>query len=421
VLSLTKSGVYYATSSGGATADITVPNWQSGSSGAVNPAVGTSPWYVSQYGSVVLKDAYGANITSGILAATATNGAYVALVNGVTPSASATSTSNPYATITAGTASLTVTPSVTTASSTTVTISYNGTVVGTKAFNFLGQVAKVVLGSPMNGLLNNTGTASQTVPVNGVSVTFKDSAGNTLYIGGSQTGYPTSLTKNSATAGTGVSLNATAVYPTPSTSQTVGASYSSGVVAFGCGSSNSTGNLVVDYSNNDGSVITSNAIPVSCSGGASTYSAKFDKAKYAPGDIAVLTVTFKDSSGQLAADVAAGTAGGIASSVTGKTPNITGSNLTNTSGTSTTAGAATDGTTNGVATYKFIVGSTAGTYQAIVDFPFVDVAGVQSGITVGYSVADGSTSLNDVLKGIVSLIASINKQIAALAKLVTKK
>ena len=41
--------------------------------------------------------------------------------------------------------------------------------------------------------------------------------------------------------------------------------------------------------------------------------------------------------------------------------------------------------------------------------------------TVAYSIADGSTSLNDVLKGIVSLIASINKQIAALAKLVSKK
>jgi len=67
------------------------------------------------------------------------------------------------------------------------------------------------------------------------------------------------------------------------------------------------------------------------------------------------------------------------------------------------------------------VGSTTGAYQAIVDFPFVDVAGVQAGLQVPYSIADGSTSLNDVLKGIVSLIASINKQIAALAKLVTKK
>jgi len=41
--------------------------------------------------------------------------------------------------------------------------------------------------------------------------------------------------------------------------------------------------------------------------------------------------------------------------------------------------------------------------------------------TLSYTIADGSTSLNDVLKGIVSLIASINKQIAALAKLVAKK
>jgi hypothetical protein len=403
-LSLTKSGVYYATSSGGASSDITTAIT---ANGVVQPSVGTSSWNAPQFASIVAKDAYGVAVPSGMLTATATNGAIVSLTNGSGTIGTAGTTSSAFMTMTAGTAGLAVKPAASAASSTIVTLSYNGTVIGTKGFTFNGQVAKVILSAPGNGLVSSSSALG-----NAVSIAFKDSAGTTLYVGGNATDYPQTITKNSATAGTGVSLG-TVTYPSNSTT--------AGLVAFGCGSLNATGQLVVDYSNNDGTVVTSNAVPVTCSGGASTYTAKFDKAKYAPGDIAVLTVTFKDSSGSLAADIAAGTAGGIASSATGKTPNITGSNLTNTSGTSTTAGTNADVTTNGVATYKFIVGSTAGAYQAIVDFPFVDVAGVQAGLQVPYSVADGSTSLNDVLKGIVSLIASINKQIAALAKLVTKK
>jgi len=84
----------------------------------------------------------------------------------------------------------------------------------------------------------------------------------------------------------------------------------------------------------------------------------------------------------------------------------------------------TDATTNGVITYKFVVGSpSTDPYngQLVVTFGDVNANGVATAQTVQYKIASGSTSLNDVLKGIVSLIASINKQIAALAKLVTKK
>jgi len=82
------------------------------------------------------------------------------------------------------------------------------------------------------------------------------------------------------------------------------------------------------------------------------------------------------------------------------------------------AGQGTDA--DGTKTFQFVMGTTEGSYVAIVDAPSVDAAdGAKQ--TVAYTIASGSTSLNDVLKGIVSLIASINKQIAALAKLVTKK
>jgi hypothetical protein len=402
-LSVTKSGVYYSAGAGTAvTSDISTPL-------TGQPAVGTSAWNVAQYASIVAKDAYGVAVASGVLTATATNGAYVSLANSAT-GASAGTSSSAFVTGTNG-ATLTVAPSVSTASNTTVTVSYNGVVIGTKAFTFNGKVASVTLSAAGNGKVGGASTNAG----NWMVITFKDSAGTTLAIGdASQTGsYPANaVTKNAGTAGTGIGLG-TVTYPVTGTA---------GKVVYTCGSaSNVTGTVQVDYSNIDGTIVTSNSLPVSCSTAPFSYTAAFDKASYKPGDVATLKVTFKDSSGALAADVytltgAAVTTDSSAIATAAKVPNIIGSNLTNTSGTTTTAGSALDVTTNGVATYKFIVGSTAGSYQAIVSFPAVDV-----GTTVAYSITDGSTSLNDVLKGIVSLIASINKQIAALAKLVTKK
>jgi hypothetical protein len=217
------------------------------------------------------------------------------------------------------------------------------------------------------------------------------------------------------TQGTGISGGA-ALYPTTA-SATVTATG-----AFNCSASvNAVGSIQYQYVNADGSTIQSNVLALSCSGAPYTYSAKLDKSSYNPGDIATLTVTFKDASGSLAGDAATSV---IASS--SKLATVTGSFLTPTNGAVSNAaapsGSATyDNTSNGVAVYKFIVGSTAGSYQAVVDYPLLDANTVAAAQTVAYSIASTGTSLNDVLKGIVSLIASINKQIAALAKLVTKK
>ena len=400
-LSQTKSGVFYSTGAAAATSDISTPL-------TGQPAVGTSAWNVAQYASIVAKDAYGVAVASGVLTATATNGAYVSLNNSATAASVGTS-SSAFATGTNG-ATVTVAPSVSTASSTTVTVSYNGIVIGTKAFTFNGKVASVVLSAAGNGKIGGAATNLG----NKMVLTFKDSAGTTLAIGdANQTGsYPANAVTKNTIAGTGIGLGAV-TYPT---------STAAGKVVFTCGSAvGVSGSMQVDYSNIDGTVVTSNTLPVSCSGAPFSYTAKLDKATYNPGDIATLTVTFKDSTGSLAADVYTMTglvvdANSSAIATGSYIPNIIGSNLTNTSGSATTAGSSIDVTTNGVATYKFIVGTTSGSYQAIVAFGAVDV-----GTTVAYTIASSGTSLNDVLKGIVSLIASINKQIAALAKLVTKK
>jgi hypothetical protein len=82
---------------------------------------------------------------------------------------------------------------------------------------------------------------------------------------------------------------------------------------------------------------------------------------------------------------------------------------------------------NGVVKFTFTVGTssgiTAGSYNALVDFPTLVAAETATIQTVAYKVAtsDSGVSNADVLKAIVSLIASINKQIAALQKALLRR
>jgi hypothetical protein len=146
-----------------------------------------------------------------------------------------------------------------------------------------------------------------------------------------------------------------------------------------------------------------------------------DKASYVPGDVAVVTITSKDSNGNLVHDGVSAAADDVNElksfvyGVTGTAPVVTGSNLT-----AVVAPAIDDRFTAGVKTYSFIVGSTEGSYQLA-----VQLAGIATDTakTVGYKIAlsTATTSNADVLKAIVSLIASINKQIALLQKALLKK
>jgi len=99
---------------------------------------------------------------------------------------------------------------------------------------------------------------------------------------------------------------------------------------------------VFKFTNPDGSVATSNSLPVTCSDSAYTYTAKLDKSTYAPGDLATLSVTFKDSKGNLAADTSA---------IATTSPIITGGNFTPANGAASNAGTTSDALTNGVAAF----------------------------------------------------------------------
>ena len=76
---------------------------------------------------------------------------------------------------------------------------------------------------------------------------------------------------------------------------------------------------------------------------------------------------------------------------------------------------------DGTSTYTLTVGTTsgltAGTYTGVVEFT-APALGVTSTPTYKLTTGGDTTSNADVLKSIVALIASINKQIQALQKLI---
>ena len=141
------------------------------------------------------------------------------------------------------------------------------------------------------------------------------------------------------------------------------------------------------------------------SGNPYSFTAAWDKASYVPGDIAELTITSKDAYGNLMAD---------------GTPQTGLSVITNSTnmpfvGTQCTAASKT---TAGSVKCKFSIGNTAGGYAWSVALT-TDTSQVP--VTGSVKIVDGAVSNAEVLKSIVALIASINKQIAALQKLILKR
>jgi hypothetical protein len=89
-------------------------------------------------------------------------------------------------------------------------------------------------------------------------------------------------------------------------------------------------------------------------------------------------------------------------------------------------GAASVSDNAGVKTYTFTVGTstgmTEGTYTSIIDFTgLTAVAAVKATPTYKLSTATTDVAFSEILKSVVALIASINKQIQALQKLILKR
>jgi len=122
-----------------------------------------------------------------------------------------------------------------------------------------------------------------------------------------------------------------------------------------------------------------------------------DKASYAVGEVATITITAKDSTGNPVADSTAMETGSVS---------VGGGSLTR-------AIATTDYFTGGTRTVQAQM-TTAGSFNTVVTL----TGSTTTSATTGYKVTDGAVSNAEVLKSIVALIASINKQIAALQKLI---
>jgi len=346
---------------------------------------------------IALEDAYGVALGIGATVATATNGAYVNIV------ASGTTTKGTGSTAVSASAptNLNVVVSQPTANkpvSTTVTITYNGTTVCTKAITIAGETASIKLSS--------VGTQKLSTPVGPkFYVQNFDAAGNlvTPTVTAQFAGVAASLSSTVVTTAsvTGV---ATSVDPTAT------ASYSSG--NFECGGVAGTTNVVLAYQNPSGSVVTSAPTAMRCADAPYTYKASWDKASYVQGEIATLTVSFFDSKGNAANQT-----------TTGATATVTAPMMTYVGSIAELAAADAKGVIKHTFTVGTASGLTEGSYVALVNYPGLVDDVKQSILTAPYKVGTGLSGVTnaDVLKAIVSLIASINKQIAALQKALLKR
>jgi len=357
-----------------------------------------------------LDDGYDVSLGSGNIVVSATNGAILNLgTSTATASAGTNTTAVEYGSSQARSVRIDQ-PTAGAPLTTTVTISFNGTVVCTKTVTIRGEVANLEVTDLLTGDLSttNAGTdwgnrdATSRLGALGYFVA-KDSAGNIV-----DQDADGSVAVDSATL---TSLITGATLVLGSTNSTSSGLYQ-GTVAWTCGAVASSASLKIKFTNTtSGTVVSSPAFTARCADNPYTYTASYDKASYVQGELAKLTVQFKDSKGNNANSLPAGTS------------TITAPMFTFVSATgSATAHSKADGTV----VYTFAVGLptgiTDGTYTSTVDFTSL-TAVAASVATPTYKVGTGVSAVSnaDVLKSIVALIASINKQIQALQKLILKR
>ena len=288
---------------------------------------------------------------------------------------------------------------------TTCTVSVDGVVFATKTIKFLGDAASVKLVHYKSG---NAEAASSSTNDGLLIYTILDSAGNEL----TEAATPALTTASTTTR---INTLAATAYTAVGASDTYNNYY--GIVRYNC-LDYGTQDLAVKITNTALNSITSNTVKASCGGAVNTYTAAFDKAQYQTGDIATLTITAKDYAAGTTwtgTTLGSGTYGTFSVAVGGMTavatPVSTDINTTR---------------NTGVWTYTYKVDTTTGSYvaQVVVPVKYTTSANYGKPSLIQYKIvsseAAGVTNA-DVLKAIVSLIASINKQIAALQKALLKK
>ena len=411
-----------AASAGGAYSAANSACYLSAGSGAVTTD-STTPFQngASAYIQLNLNDAYGTDLDNGNIVATATNGGLISLGTG-SQAAGTASTQVGYdnaasAGDTYGTVRLTQ-PTAGAPLTSTVTVTYNGTTVCTKTVTISGAADSMTIGYVGTGDLG-TGTANAYWLINEVGdlsgrtaghylVALKDSAGNIVNPASGD-----SFSMDSATTTTTVTaLTVSSADFATSTAYSASDYWSWTPGTFTCGPVAGSSKVKLKHTNAATGKIVSGEFTARCADAPATYTASFDKASYVQGEIATLTVKFFDSKGNAANSTNA--IGALTETVSMMT-RVTGVGDAN-----------TRAKADGSRTYKYTVGTsnglTAGTYNGLIEFASLTALGGTTQ-TVTYKVSGGgdTTSFTDVLKSVVALIASINKQIQALQKLILKR
>jgi hypothetical protein len=347
-------------------------------------------------------NAYDANLVSGSYSVSATNGALVSTGTAFGTAPAVGSLSSAVQSTTDGLLFARIAPASAAAGGTTVvTITHDGTPVTTKTLTFLGEATKINIVSATSGTVGTTTAAGST----GLIVfSLTDAAGRSVPGDVSLD----SLTASARTPAIYEAKDATISAAVPTTNNAAIAAFPSpgttfGVEVFDCATVGGTGSTSLTLKHTQATSLTSITTKVDalCAGGVDTYTISTDKASYSIGDIATVTITAKDSTGAAVSDATTVGAAGI---------------FTFGGGTPVVAAAAADLFSKGVRKYQAQV-TTAGTFNTV-----VSIAGsTTTSATASYKVGGGDVSNAEILKSIVALIASINKQIAALQKLILKR
>jgi hypothetical protein len=361
---------------------------------------------------VIGNNSYGQTLpASTVWVATATNNAKVKIGTSTTidDTGTADGTSS-FATYTGAGTSISIrvsTATPTTGGSTVVTLTADGVSAVTRTITWLGEATSIVVVKQTTGLVGGEGL---------VLYVLKDAAGNT--VPGGVSALTTTYTNRVNLFTPIKSATILASDASPNDNETINATDAGTVVTgaaegttayglakFACAQAGGTGTtpVTVRHTNDWTEADIDLVLNLSCAGGLNTYTVSMDKAAYKLGEIATVTVTAKDSTGAAVSDhVLLDSTGAPTVSAGG--------------GTLVKATAASDAFSGGVKTYQVQM-TTAGAFNAAVNLPGV----VTKSATAAYTVSGGDVAMSEVLKAIVSLIASINKQIAALQKALLKK
>jgi hypothetical protein len=367
----------------------------------------------SAYIKYILRDGYLSSLSSGNIVVSATGDAVVSIGNGV-QAAGTSNTAVAYGTGAAGSDydAVRVSQSVTGKPvTTTVTLTYNGTVFCTKTITIRGEIDKMTISN----------VATEDLSVNAANANFlgdgtnraadfvillTDSAGNIAT--------PTANTEFSLATASTTTLIPSLTFPSGDVATSVSSTsvhrYTTG--KYTCGPSAGTQKVTVEHTSAATGKVVKGEFTARCADNPYTYTVAMDKASYVQGDIATMTIKFLDSKGNPANSVSA---------VGASTITMPMMSLVSATGAATTL---TDA--NGEIKYTFTVGTssgaTAGTYNGLVDFSALTaVAATKATVTYKISTGADTTTNADVLKAIVSLIASINKQISALQKIILQR